>query len=70
MSVSKEQLLAAENEAKEVDAKMRRQFDAVKEKYKLEKGMDRGAKEMKAILEAGMREIAAIRKKYGIPEPK
>lgn len=68
MSVSKKRLEEAENEAKIVYAEMEKQFKEVREKHKNEQGMDRGAKEIKAITQAGMKKIAEIRKKYGIED--
>lgn len=66
MNVSKEQLQAAENEAKAVLEEMERKRNLVREKYKDVGGLDPGAKELKALLVEGMEQVAAIKGKYGI----
>ncbi len=66
MSVSLEELQAAENEAKAVIERMEKEDEAVREKYRDSGGLDPGAKEHREILDRGMKEIANIRKKYGI----
>lgn len=70
MSASEKQLQAAQAEADDAFEWYKRKDKEIRLKYRNEKGLDPGAKEHRAALDEYMNKIRAIRKKYGIPEPK
>ena len=69
MSVPGDQRKKAENEAKIILEELKKQHAIIRETYKNQTGMDRGAAEIKKATQEAMKKIAGVRKKYGIPEP-